>query len=129
MSQRHKITQEKKEMKEIQEINYNAKPAFYVMCMESLRKIAAKCGYALAVHGTCAHDFDLIAVRWAENYESPKYLATELVKEISHYSFYEDENTDIIELTNPIFRYKNQIHYAIPIYHNAFVDLTVIQDI
>ena len=116
-------------MKDITEINYNSKPAFYVMCMESLRKIAAKCGYALAVYGSCANDLDLIAVRWAENYESPKYLATEIVKEISHYSFYEGKEIDIIELTNPIYRYKNQIHCAIPIYHNFFVDLTVIQDL
>ena len=68
-----------------------------------LCKIAAKCGYALAVHGTCAHDFDLIAVRWAENYKSPKYLATKLVKEISHYSFYEGENTDIYRVDQPDF--------------------------
>ena len=45
------------------EINWmNAKPALYVICMETLRKrIAANCGYALAVHGTCSNDFDLIA--------------------------------------------------------------------
>ena len=29
----------------------------------------------------------------------------------------------------PDYNYKNQIHYTIPIYHNAYVDLTVIQDI
>ena len=39
-------------MKEISEINYNAKPSLYVMCMETLRKIAANCGYAIAVHGS-----------------------------------------------------------------------------
>ena len=116
-------------MKEISEINYNAKPALYVMCMETLREIAANCGYALAVHGTCSNDFDLIAVRWAVNYTSPDSLVAEFVKEISHYVFYEGCDTDIITLTTPTYRYKNQIHYTIPIYHNAYVDLTVIQDI
>lgn len=110
-------------MKGIQEINYNAKPAFYVMCMESLRKIAAKCGYALAVHGTCAHDFDLIAVRWSDNYESPTYLMEQFVQELTHYSFCE---MDTIELTCPERRYKNQIHYSIPIIGDWYVDLTVI---
>ena len=74
-------------MKKISEINYNSKPALYVMCMETLRKIAAKCGYALAVHGSCSNDFDLIAVRWSGNYEEPDFLVAEFVKEISHYVF------------------------------------------
>ena len=112
-------------MKEISEINYNAKPALYVMCMEKLRKIAAKCGYALAVHGSCVKDFDLIAVRWSDNYESPKYLVQEFIKELTHYSFCED--LDFAQITSPEHRYGNQIHYTIPVYADCFIDLTVIR--
>ena len=113
-------------MKRINEIDYNEKPALYVMCMEKLRKIAAKCGYALAVHGSCSHDFDLIAVRWAENYESPRELVTRMIKEISHYAFAEGLERYFIEVTHPELRYGNQMHYSIPIYSDAYVDLTVI---
>lgn len=113
-------------MKNKNEIDYNAKPALYVICMEKLRKIAASCGYALAVHGSCVHDFDLIAVRWADVYESPRYLVRELIKELSHYAFC--ENLDVNEIATPVYRYANQIHYTIPVYADCYIDMTVIQD-
>ena len=46
----------------VKDIQTNPKPMFYVYVLEGLRKIALKCGYALAVHGTYASDLDLIAV-------------------------------------------------------------------
>lgn len=113
--------------KKLNEINYNPKPMFYAVVLESLRKISAECGYALAVHGTCASDLDLIAVRWAENYESPTYLMEQFVEELSHYTF--GDNLDTIDFTTPERRYKNQIHYTIPIIGDWYVDLTVIESI
>lgn len=112
----------------IKDIKTNPKPMFYACVLENLRKIAFKCGYALAVHGSLENDLDLIAVRWSDNYESPTYLMEAFVTEISHYHFSFGE-MDTIELTQPEFRYKNQIHYAIPIIGDWFVDLTIIQDI
>ena len=50
----------------VKDIQTNPKPMFYACVLEGLRKIALKCGYALAVHGTCASDLDLIAVRWSD---------------------------------------------------------------
>ena len=94
----------------VKDIQTNPKPMFYACVLEGLRKIALKCGYALAVHGTCASDLDLIAVRWSDNYESPTYLMEQFVQ----------------ELTQPELRYKNQMHYAIPIIGDWYVDLTVI---
>lgn len=107
----------------VKDIQTNPKPMFYACVLEGLRKIALKCGYALAVHGTCASDLDLIAVRWSDNYESPTYLMEQFVQELTHYSFCE---MDTIELTCPERRYKNQIHYSIPIIGDWYVDLTVI---
>lgn len=112
----------------IKDIKTNPKPMFYACVLESLRKIAFKCGYALAVHGSLENDLDLIAVRWNDNYESPTYLMEAFVTELSHYHFSFGE-MDTIELTQPEFRYKNQIHYAIPIIGDWFIDLTIIQDI
>lgn len=109
----------------VKDIKTNPKPMFYACVLENLRKIAFKCGYALAIHGTCSSDLDLIAVRWNENYESPTYLMESFVEALSHYTF---GDTDTIELTTPERRFKNQIHYAIPIIGDWFVDLTVIED-
>lgn len=52
----------------------NSKPMFYACLLESLRKIAYENGYALAIHGSCARDLDLIAVRWNEVILLPKNL-------------------------------------------------------
>lgn len=104
-------------------INPNPKPMFYACVLEGLRKIAVQCGYALAIHGSCASDLDLIAVRWRDNYESPIYLVEQFIKELSQYTFGE---VDKIDLTRPELRYNNQIHYSIPIIGDWYVDLTVI---
>lgn len=112
----------------LKDIQVNPKPMFYACVLEGLRKTAMKCGYALAVHGTCASDLDLIAVRWNENYESPTYLMEQFLSELSHFTFYEMGEMDSIDLTRPERRYKNQIHYTIPIIGDWYVDLTIIED-
>ena len=113
----------------LKDIKTNPKPMFYACILEGLRKIAFKCGYTLAVHGTCASDLDLIAIRWNENYESPTYLMEQFLKELSHFTFYETGCMDSIDLTCPERRYKNQINYTIPIIGDWYVDLTVIEDV
>lgn len=124
------MNQNKKDMsKLLKDIKTNPKPMFYACVLEGLRKIAFKCGYTLAVHGTCASDLDLIAIRWNENYESPTYLMEQFLEELSHFTFYETGHMDSIDLTRPERRYKNQIHYTIPIIGDWYVDLTVIEDI
>jgi hypothetical protein len=115
-------------MKTKEEVNPNPKPMFYACALEGLRKIALKCGYALAIHGTCASDMDLIAVRWSENYESPTYLVEQFCKELSRFSFGdEDSKIDIVDITKPELRFGSHIHYTVPIVGDWFVDLCVIQ--
>ena len=98
---------------------------FYACILENLRKIAKENGYTLAIHGSCASDLDLIAVRWNDIYSSPNKLVECLVDELSKYAFNE---VDFEELTTPEHRYKNQIHYTIPIISDWYLDLTVIED-
>ena len=114
-------------MKDKSEIKSNPKPMFYTCVLEGLRKIAFDCGYALAVHGTCASDLDLIAVRWKENYESPEFLVKQFLMEISHYRFAEEANLNFAGITNPETRFNTHHHYTIPIYKDWFIDLCVIQ--
>ena len=109
------------------EIKANPRPMFYAVILEKLRKIAFDCGYALAVHGTCASDLDLIAVRWKENYESPKYLVKQFLAEISNYTFGEEALLNFDDVTNPELRFNSHHHFTIPIYSDWYVDLCVIQ--
>ena len=113
-------------MKDKSEVKSNPKPMFYACALEGLRKIAMDCGYALAIHGTCASDMDLIAVRWKENYESPAYLVAAFFKELSHFSFGSEE-ADIIAHSQPETRFDTHIHYTIPIIGDWYIDLCVIQ--
>lgn len=101
----------------------NPKPMFYACLLESLRKIAYENGYALAIHGSCARDLDLLAIRWNEVYSTPEELVRIFVKEISGYTF---GNLNILEITKPQIRFENQIHYTIPIINDWFIDLTII---
>lgn len=66
------------------EITPNFGPIYAASLYPKLSKIFQKHGYALAVHGSIAHDFDLIAVPWADSI-SP---FEEVLKEISRtYAF------------------------------------------
>ena len=109
----------------MKEFNINPKPMFYACVLESLRKIAKENGYALAIHGSLSKDLDLIAVRWNDKYSSPNKLVSCFINELSSYCF---GDIKLGELTFPEHRYKNQIHYIIPIAGDWYVDLTVIED-
>lgn len=102
----------------------NPKPMFYACLLESLRKIALNNGYALAIHGSCAKDMDLIAIQWNEVHSTPKHLVNCFWQEITGYTF---GNLSIVEITDPEVRFENQIHYTIPIIDNWFIDLTIIE--
>lgn len=109
--------------KKVNELVSNPKAMFYACVLEDLRKEAIKCGYALAIHGSLQSDLDLIAVRWADNYESPLYLVEKFISVLCGTVFL---NEDSVDLTKPTRRYNNQIHYAIPILGDWYVDLTII---
>ena len=85
-----------------------------------------ECGYALAVHGSCASDLDLVAVIWRSDYKPSDYLVNRFIEELSHYSFGDES---FRQLTNPERRFKNQMHYTIPIIGDWYVDLTVIEEV
>lgn len=54
-------------MKTADQITPNLGPIYAAAMYPDLSKIAQQHGYALAVHGSLARDFDLIAVPWAES--------------------------------------------------------------
>lgn len=50
----------------------------YVALYPELAGIARKHGYALAIHGSVARDFDLVFVPWAESVSTPDAVLAEL---------------------------------------------------
>lgn len=66
--------------KTIDEIKPNYAPIYAAAMYPDLCKIFQKHGYALAVHGSLAHDFDLIAVPWVEKPSPRKKVIAEMCK-------------------------------------------------
>ena len=51
---------------------------FWIFKFPEYRKIAAECGWAIAIHGSAVHDLDLMAMPWVENHTSANELAQRL---------------------------------------------------
>ena len=49
--------------------------------IERIRSVARDCGYAIAVHGSCERDLDLIAVPWVDDAGTAEQLLTALNEE------------------------------------------------
>jgi len=58
-------------MKTPDQIKPNCGPVYAAAMYPDLAAIFQRHGYALAVHGSLARDFDLIAVAWADKVSSP----------------------------------------------------------
>lgn len=68
-------------MKEAEEIKPNYAPVYAAALYPQLAKIFQKHGYALAVHGSLARDFDLIAVPWAKKVSNPDDVIKAIIDE------------------------------------------------
>lgn len=60
---------------EVPKVRTGAVPLAYLAFLPRLVRVAQEHGYALAVHGSLARDFDLIAVPWVEKASPPETLA------------------------------------------------------
>ena len=52
----------------------NRAPIYAACCYPDLAEICRSHGYALAVHGSLARDFDLVAIPWAETVSDPQVV-------------------------------------------------------
>lgn len=52
----------------------------YCALYPALAEIARKHGYAMAIHGTMARDFDLICIPWVETPSKPEEVVAEITK-------------------------------------------------
>lgn len=60
-----------------------ANRAPFFMCLyPGLCDVARDCGYALAIHGSCVTDFDLVAIPWIESAVGAQELKCRLMRHI-----------------------------------------------
>lgn len=102
-------------MKTAEQIKPNYGPVYAAALYPDLAKIFQKHGYALAVHGSLARDFDLIAVAWAKEFSKH----SEVLKEVT--------NTFAITISSdsPMIRNHGRVAHTLIIGHGECqVDLS-----
>ena len=62
------------------QIKPNYSPVYAAALYPDLAAICIKHGYALAVHGSLARDFDLVAVPWASQTSPPEVVLEEITE-------------------------------------------------
>jgi hypothetical protein len=70
-------------MKEKEQLKPNYAPVYAAALYPGLARIAHQHGYALAAHGSCANDFDLIFVPWTEQCSSMDTVVKEITTEFA----------------------------------------------
>ncbi len=70
-------------MKTADQLNPNYAPVYAAAMYPDLAVIFHEHGYALAVHGSLARDFDLIAVPWAETVSDATVVVAEVTKKFA----------------------------------------------
>ncbi len=68
-------------MKTSEQIQPNYAPVYAAALYPKLCKLFQKHGYALAIHGSLARDFDVIAVPWGEKLSSPDEVIKEMTEQ------------------------------------------------
>ena len=70
-------------MKSVAEIKPNFAPVYAAALYPELAAIFQRHGYALAVHGSLARDFDLIAIPWAESVSHSQNVIDDVQREFA----------------------------------------------
>jgi hypothetical protein len=61
----------------------NYGPVYALGLYPKLAELFREHGYALAIHGSCAADFDLIAVPWVEHAANPDHVIEAVTKKFA----------------------------------------------
>ena len=95
--------------------------AFYATIYSDLIEKARQCGWALGLHGSLAHDMDIMAMPWTEEATS----AEEMIKALA--SCFMDNP---IMKTEPYYgKPNNRVVYTLNICGSFYMDINVIDSI
>lgn len=86
----------------------------YTACVyPDLAEICREAGYALAVHGSLARDFDLVAIPWVENVIIPEIVVQEITKKFS-----------VKQIGEPECKLHGRLCYTLAWMGEAFIDFS-----
>lgn len=108
-------------MKTAEEVKPNNAPVYAAALYPGLARIFVDHGYALAVHGSLARDFDLIAVPWAKKVSRPKTVLKAITKKFS---------IQVLHDGYPFAREWGRVAYQVSIaFGECYLDLSFFPDI
>lgn len=103
----------------------HAKPSYYAIMFEPLKKIALKYGYNLVLHGSLNRDMDLIAIPWAHELG----LVDDMINEFCEYvagevRLFNHKRNDDGSITGDRFTHKphGRIVYVIDIFRGGYLN-------
>lgn len=106
-----------------------ARAAAYAALYPMLVSIARRHGYALAIHGTVARDFDLIAVPWIEEVSEPLTLIKAIKKATrtvtTHEEFDHIGKQDCQPTQKPHGRVSYSLHVTNHGMYGGYLDISV----
>ena len=85
----------------------------YAMVYAKLAEIAREHGYAMAVHGTLARDFDLICVPWTEDPAEPQVIVDEITSRFT-----------LRVIDSPELKLHSRLCYTLSFGGDVFLDLS-----
>ncbi|HEY0658743.1 MAG TPA: hypothetical protein VGD05_09725 [Pyrinomonadaceae bacterium] len=105
-----------------------ARAAAYVALYPMLVQIAKRHGYALAIHGSVARDFDLIAVPWVEEASEPLALIKAIKKAtrtVTHHEEFDHLVKDCQPSQKPHGRIAYSLHVTNSGMYGGYLDISV----
>ncbi len=103
-------------------------PLFYLTVFPALQRSAIANGYALAVHGSCIRDFDLIAVPWTDAAVDATTLIRALksaIGAITSHEEFDDLAPDCEPHAKPHGRIAYSLHFTNRGCHGPYVDVSI----
>lgn len=102
-------------------ITSNGKAAFYAAIWEDIRNAAMDCGWAVALHGSLSRDMDILAMPWIKDCTTAECLIDTIIARCFDNNIVSMLGKRIDKISKP----HNRICYAIPIYNDFYLDISI----
>ena len=96
----------------------NRAPMYAACCYPDLAEICRSHGYALAVHGSLARDFDLVAIPGADQIPEPKQIVSEITTRFA-----------VTQIGEPTHKGHGRICYTLAWLGEAFMDFSFVPSV
>ena len=95
------------------------RPSYYALLYSTLKDVAYRCGWAIAIHGSLNNDMDLVAIAWNDDASTTMEMLQETEAALSGTVFSYKWN-------GPHHNNANRTTWTLPLESDLYVDLTVV---